>query len=55
MDGPAHKKKYIIGIDNNDKTDFLGYGIGYKKKEAEQKAAKMALILLGILNKFLQF
>jgi len=51
IDGPVHKRKYIMGVENNDKNSFLGYGMGYKKKEAEQKAAKMALILLGVLNK----
>jgi len=57
-DGPSHKMKYIIGVKKpfynikatfNDQ--FLGYGIGFTKKKAEQNAAKMALILLGYLNK----
>ena len=50
IEGTIYKKKYIIGVENID-NGYLGYGIGTSKKEGEQKAAKMALILLGYLNK----
>jgi len=50
-EGLPHKRKYIIGIENTDYNSYIGYGIGTSKKESEQKAAKMALILLGCLNK----
>ena len=53
----THKKKYIMGIEKQEfsPTDTLierciSYGIGYSKKEGEQNAAKMALILLGELK-----
>lgn len=51
IEGPAHKRKYIMAIENTDYKTYLGYGIGTSKKEGEQKSAKMALILLGCLNK----
>jgi ribonuclease-3 len=46
-----NKKIYLIGIENIDNSTYLSYGLGPSKKEAEQKAAKMALIILGYLNK----
>lgn len=63
--GPAHKRNYIMGIinphiDNNMKKKYMaekkykelciGFGKGSSKKEGEQNAAKMALILHGVLN-----
>jgi len=64
-EGMPHKRKYIMGVENKNiasddlqthlqnhmDEQFLGYGIGNSKKEGEQKAAKMTLILLGQLNK----
>jgi ribonuclease-3 len=41
-DGPAHRRKFFISVDVN--SQHLGTGIGYSKKEAEQFAAKEALI-----------
>lgn len=60
--GPSHKKQFIMGVkkheynqineDNINKIEMgLGFGIGSKKRDAEQAASKMALILLGCLNK----
>lgn len=64
-DGPPHKRIYIMGVENpnisqNNKQKFLAnknykdlcisFGLGNSKKEGEQKSAKMALILHGILN-----
>lgn len=58
FEGPAHKRKYIMGVEKPnvqpyDKKNnrYIGYGIGNSKKEGEQAAAKMALIVYGILNK----
>jgi ribonuclease-3 len=65
-DGPPHKRTYIMGVEKhdlspNDKKKFIetknykelciSFGNGMSKKEGEQKAAKMALILYGHLNK----
>ena len=51
-DGLPHQRKYIMGINNpNENNTYLGYGLGNTKKEGEQKASKMALIILGYLNK----
>lgn len=51
--GLPHKRQYIIGIKNNNKTDisheYISYGIGLSKKEGEQQAAKMALIIYNVL------
>jgi ribonuclease-3 len=56
-EGPPHKRKYIVGvfkhdIEQNDllRNKFIGYGIGNSHKEGEQNAAKMALIIYGVLN-----
>ena len=58
FEGPPHKRKYIMGVEKQDissnesiENKCLSYGIGLSKKEGEQKAAKMALILHGVLNK----
>jgi ribonuclease-3 len=66
FDGPPHKRTYIMGVEKpdisaSDKKKFIdtknykelciSFGNGMSKKEGEQKAAKMALILHGILNK----
>jgi len=56
--GPPHKRKYIMAVEKHDanrntpiEEKFFGFGIGNSKKEGEQYAAKMALILLGMLEK----
>jgi ribonuclease-3 len=56
-EGPPHKRKYIMGVEKNDnnsntqlKNKCISYGIGTSKKEGEQNAAKMALIIYGILK-----
>ena len=57
FDGPAHKRKYIVGVqkhninDNDDiKNKYIGYGVGNSHKDAEQQSAKMALIIYGVLK-----
>ena len=64
--GPQHKRTYIMGVENHnlsvaDRKKFIetknykelciSFGNGASKKEGEQKASKMALILYGQLNK----
>lgn len=56
-EGPPHKRKYIMGVEKQDanpdcpiKEKCLSFGIGSSKKEGEQNAAKMALIIHGILK-----
>jgi len=57
-EGQPHKRKYIMGVEkpdiNENETDkqkrCIAYGIGTSKKDGEQNAAKMALILYGILK-----
>jgi len=57
FEGPPHKRKYIMGVEkqnisNTDsiQTRCISYGIGSSKKEGEQNAAKMALIIHGVLK-----
>ena len=65
FDGPPHKRIYIMGVENpnininnvknlietkNYKELCISFGQGASKKDGEQKAAKMALILAGALN-----
>lgn len=56
-EGPPHKRKYVVGVEKSDAVSednfqkkFIGYGIGNSIKEGSQKAAKMALIIYGLLN-----
>lgn len=56
-EGPAHKKKYIVGVQKNninETTDimnkYVGYGFGNSHKECAQQSAKMALIIYGVLK-----
>lgn len=56
-EGPPHKRKYIMGVEKHDidqncplEKKCIGFGIGASKKEGEQNAAKMALIIYGILK-----
>jgi len=58
IEGPPHKRKYIMGVEKQNPKDkdsiekrCMSFGTGYSKKEGEQNAAKMALIMLNILNK----
>jgi dsRNA-specific ribonuclease len=59
--GPSHKKNFVVGVKKSeykgiDTTNLnpldvcLGFGIANKKRDAQQKASKMALILLKQLN-----
>ncbi len=65
FDGPAHKRTYIMGVekanlDQNQKKEYIknknfkelcySFGSGSSKKEGEQGAAKMALILNDVLH-----
>lgn len=56
-EGLPHKRKYIMGIEKHDvkpkdpiEKRCIGFGIGSSKKEGEQNAAKMALIINGVLK-----
>lgn len=68
-EGPAHKRTYIMGVEDPNLTNTynskqiskmienkeyqnicISFGKGTSKKEGEQNAAKMALILHGVLN-----
>jgi len=60
FEGPPHKRTYIMGvinpmhdgdIENVPKEDIcISYGLGSSKKEGEQQAAKMSLIIHGLLK-----
>ena len=56
-EGPPHDRIYLIGVlkhnvskDDSIEDKFVGFGIGNSKKIAEQRSAKMALIIFGLLN-----
>ena len=57
FEGPAHDRLFLMGVKKNDadkhkkENKYIGYGIGNSKKAGEQKAAKMALIIMDKLNK----
>lgn len=44
--GPEHDKTYTVGVYDDDK--LIGEGVGSSKKEAEEQAARKALLKLGI-------
>lgn len=46
-EGPDHDKKFYVYVFHNKQK--IGEGVGRAKKEAEQKAAKQALIKLDVL------
>jgi hypothetical protein len=65
FEGPPHKRSYIMGVEKNtlsvaEKKKYLesknwkelcfSFGNGVSKKDGEQKASKMALILCNQLN-----
>lgn len=47
-EGPPHNKTFEIEVFVNEES--LGLGVGKSKKEAQQKAAEMALTSLGLLE-----
>jgi ribonuclease-3 len=56
-EGPPHKRRYIMGVEKQDynpncklEDRCISFGTGYSKKEGEQNAAKMSLIILGLLK-----
>lgn len=58
-EGPPHKRTYIMGVEKGSKDVLnsstlkekcVGFGVGTSKKEGQQNAAKMALIIYGNLN-----
>lgn len=46
--GPDHNKRFYMNVLVDDK--IIGTGLGKNKKDAEQMAAKEALIKLGVVN-----
>lgn len=48
FEGPPHRRKFYTVVSINN--EIMGNGEGYSKKEAEQRAAKMALIKLEVIN-----
>ena len=63
FEGPPHKRTYIMGVINplidftqnniediNKEELCISYGLGSSKKEGEQQAAKMSLIIHGLLK-----
>ncbi len=46
--GPEHDKKYVVNVLLNGAV--IGKGTGHTKKQAEQQAAKEALILMGVIS-----
>ena len=47
-EGPPHRRKFFVNLFVSDK--LMGEGEGYSKKEAEQNAAKEALIKLEVID-----
>ena len=59
QEGPPHKRTYIMGVEKGSdsplgnksiRDNCIGFGLGSSKKEGQQNAAKMALILYGYLK-----
>ena len=59
QEGPPHKRTYIMGVEKGSEVELgkdkvrencVGFGTGSSKKEGQQNAAKMALIIYGFLN-----
>lgn len=54
ISGPDHKKQFTMYIkckkDTNDKGEIIGVGVDSSKPKGEQKAAKEALINLGVIK-----
>lgn len=48
FEGPPHRRKFYLNVYVEDK--LYGEGTGFSKKEAEQNAAKQALIKLEVIN-----
>ena len=47
--GPDHEKRFTVNVCLNSRNTVLGKGKGNSKKDAEQKAAKAAIELMGYL------
>ena len=47
-EGPPHRRKFFINVVIDNK--IMGEGEGYSKKEAEQNAAKEALVKLEVID-----
>lgn len=45
--GPDHNKEFVAEVHLN--SNVVGKGVGKSKKQAEQEAAKQALVLMGII------
>ena len=42
--------KHNAKLSDNNEIKYISFGIGTNKKEGEQKACKMALIIFGLLK-----
>ena len=57
IEGQSPKRKYVMGVKNPNSNSsdikqlYIGYGVANTKKIGEQNAAKMALIIYGVLKK----
>jgi ribonuclease III len=60
--GPSHKRQFVMGVKKSEYKEVsatesnllelgIGFGVAGKKRDAEQKASKMALIKLDCLKK----
>ncbi|MCR4943635.1 MAG: ribonuclease III [Clostridium sp.] len=48
FEGPPHRRKFYVNVVVKNK--LMGSGSGFSKKEAEQNAAKQALITMGVID-----
>ena len=48
FEGPPHRRKFYVNVVVKNK--LMGSGAGFSKKEAEQNAAKQALITMGVID-----